>query len=144
MLTDIKIQEFADKFSNEILTECFKERFTSLDNLEDDAQLNAAWEALNDRFYSTIEEFKEHYAPMSREEKHKLLSELTKALCTKNGVYCLLKDDNTPRKMKGVFIEDEDNIIISLENEKDLSNPLEVYISEILTYSNDKETLITA
>lgn len=53
-ITDKKRQELADKFTNEVLTEEFGERFENLENIEDDEDINKIWETLNERFYDAI------------------------------------------------------------------------------------------
>lgn len=53
-MTQSKKQELADKFTNEVLTAKYGERFTSLDDVEDDAEINAEWDFLNEEFYETI------------------------------------------------------------------------------------------
>lgn len=53
-MTEAKIQDFADKFTNEVLTSKYRERFTSLDDVEDDDEINRIWEYLNEKFYNTI------------------------------------------------------------------------------------------
>ena len=53
-ITDKKRQELADKFTNEVLTEEFGERFENLENIEDDEDINKIWEMLNERFYDAI------------------------------------------------------------------------------------------
>ena len=54
MLSDIKVQDLADKFTSEVLTAKYGERFTSLDDIEDDWEIDYDWEYLNERFYETI------------------------------------------------------------------------------------------
>lgn len=49
-----KVQDLADKFTNETLTEVFGERFTSLEDVEQDEEINEAWEILNEKFYESI------------------------------------------------------------------------------------------
>lgn len=53
-ITDKKRQELVDRFTNEVLTEEFGERFKNLDNIEDDEDINKIWETLNERFYDAI------------------------------------------------------------------------------------------
>jgi len=53
-ITDKKRQELADKFTNEVLTEEFGERFENLENIEDDEDINKIWEMLCERFYDAI------------------------------------------------------------------------------------------
>ena len=55
MLSEIKIQELADKATNVAMTDVYGERFTNLDNLEDDKELSDVWDSLNEQFYSTLE-----------------------------------------------------------------------------------------
>jgi len=55
ILDDIQIQNLADKFTSEVLTAKYGNRFTDIDNVEDDAEMNSDWEMLNGEFYSTIE-----------------------------------------------------------------------------------------
>ena len=52
--TEVDPQELADKFTSQLMEELYGNRFTSLDNLEDDAELNTIWECINERFYETI------------------------------------------------------------------------------------------
>lgn len=47
-------QELADKFASETLTAMYGERFTLLEDIEDDEEINAKWEFLNERFYEII------------------------------------------------------------------------------------------
>ena len=47
-------QNLVDKFTVEVLTAAFGERFTSLEEVEEDAELSALWDILNDGFYETI------------------------------------------------------------------------------------------
>lgn len=49
-----KAQYFADKFTNEIMAAKFGERFTNLEDVEDDEYLNRVWDYLNERFYETL------------------------------------------------------------------------------------------
>lgn len=49
-----KLQEMADKFTNEIMAAKFGERFTNLEDVEDDEYLNRVWDYLNERFYETL------------------------------------------------------------------------------------------
>jgi len=53
-MTETKIQDLADKFTNEVLTAKYGERFTSLDNVEDDEEIDKIWDYLNENFYNTI------------------------------------------------------------------------------------------
>ena len=53
-MTKTKIQDLADKFTNEVLTAKYGERFTSLDNVEDDDEIDKIWDYLNEKFYNTI------------------------------------------------------------------------------------------
>ena len=53
-MTETKIQDLADKFTNEVLTAKYGERFTSLNNVEDDDEINKIWDYLNEKFYNTI------------------------------------------------------------------------------------------
>jgi len=53
-MTKTKIQDLADKFTNEVLTVKYGERFTSLDNVEDDDEIDKIWDYLNEKFYNTI------------------------------------------------------------------------------------------
>lgn len=53
-MTETKIQDLADKFTNEVLTAKYGERFTSLDNVEDDKEIDKIWDYLNENFYNTI------------------------------------------------------------------------------------------
>ena len=55
MLSEIKIQELADKATNVVMTDVYGERFTNLNNLEDDKELSDVWDSLNEQFYSTLE-----------------------------------------------------------------------------------------
>lgn len=47
-------QDLADKLTNEVLTEVYGERFTKLDDLQDDAELDNEWEYLNEKFYTIL------------------------------------------------------------------------------------------
>ena len=47
-------QELADKLTNQTLTEIYGKRFTDLEYLEDDAELDNEWEIINNRFYNTL------------------------------------------------------------------------------------------
>ena len=55
LLSSKRVQELADKFTTELLTEIFGERFTKLENIEDDAVVNSTWEEVNNSFYETID-----------------------------------------------------------------------------------------
>lgn len=57
MNKDIKIQDLADKLTTETLTAIYGKRFTSLYDVEDDAEIDKAWTILNARFYSDIFNF---------------------------------------------------------------------------------------
>lgn len=50
-LSSKRAQELADKFTTELLTEIYGDRFTKLENIEDDAVINSAWEEVNKSFY---------------------------------------------------------------------------------------------
>ena len=54
-LSEIKIQDLADKFTNEVMAAKYGDRFTQIDNIEDDAEMDADWEILNEKFYNVIE-----------------------------------------------------------------------------------------
>jgi hypothetical protein len=47
-------QDLADKLTNEVLTEIYGERFTELDNIEDDKELDNDWEHFNEQFYDML------------------------------------------------------------------------------------------
>ena len=47
-------QDLADKLTNEVLTEIYGERFTELDNIEDDKELDNDWEYFNEQFYGML------------------------------------------------------------------------------------------
>lgn len=47
-------QDLADKLTNEVLTEVYGERFTELDDLQDDAELDIEWEYFNEKFYTML------------------------------------------------------------------------------------------
>lgn len=49
-----KAQFYADKFTSEIMSERFGQRFTECKNLEEDDELNRWWESLNEEFYEMI------------------------------------------------------------------------------------------
>ena len=49
-----KAQQLADKFTNEVMSERYGERFTKCKNLEEDETMNGYWEYLNERFYELI------------------------------------------------------------------------------------------
>ena len=49
-----KVQDLADKFTNEVLTAKYGERFTSLEDVEEDNEINADWDFLNEQFYEVI------------------------------------------------------------------------------------------
>ena len=49
-----QIQTLADKFTNEVLTAMYGERFTSLEDVEDDDEINEKWDYLNEQFYDAI------------------------------------------------------------------------------------------
>ena len=40
-INDIKMQELADEFTSKVLTEIYGDRFTNLDNIEDDPEIDA-------------------------------------------------------------------------------------------------------
>jgi hypothetical protein len=47
-------QDLADKLTNNLLTEIYGERFTNLNYIEDDQQIDSDWEYFNDKFYSML------------------------------------------------------------------------------------------
>jgi len=47
-------QDLADKLTSITLTELYGERFTNLEDVEEDEQLNREWEYLNEKFYDTL------------------------------------------------------------------------------------------
>ena len=47
-------QNLADKFTNEVLTAKFGDKFTSLEDIEDDEEMNILWDTLNGNFYELI------------------------------------------------------------------------------------------
>ena len=49
-----KAQELADKFTNEVMAERFGKRFTEIEDLEDDDEMNKVWEYLNEKFYELV------------------------------------------------------------------------------------------
>ena len=49
-----KKQEIADKLTNEILCYFFGDRFRECDNVEDDYEMNHAWEYFNDAIYGEL------------------------------------------------------------------------------------------
>jgi len=53
-MTETKIQDLADKFTNEVLAAEYGERFTSLEDVEGDEEINRKWDYLNEEFYNTI------------------------------------------------------------------------------------------
>ena len=53
-MTQKERQDFADKFTNEIMSAKFGQRFTNLEDVEDDEYLNKVWDYLNERFYETL------------------------------------------------------------------------------------------
>lgn len=53
-MTDIKIQELADKFTNDTMTAMFGVRFIYADDVTLDEEMNRKWEYLNEKFYETI------------------------------------------------------------------------------------------
>lgn len=48
------MQFYADKFTSEIMSERFGQRFAECKNLEEDDELNRWWESLNEEFYKMI------------------------------------------------------------------------------------------
>ena len=48
-------QTLADSFTSSTLNTMFGERFSKLDSIEDDAEINALWEDLNQKFYNAME-----------------------------------------------------------------------------------------
>ena len=48
-------QELMDKLTNLLLTEVYGERFTELDSLEDDAELDNEWEIMNGQIYNLLQ-----------------------------------------------------------------------------------------
>ena len=48
-------QELTDKLTNLLLTEVYGERFTELDSLEDDGELDNEWEIMNERIYNLLQ-----------------------------------------------------------------------------------------
>ena len=53
-MTQKKRQDFADKFTNEVMAAMFGEHFTNLEDVEDNEHLNKVWNYLNERFYETL------------------------------------------------------------------------------------------
>lgn len=53
-MTQKERQDFADKFTNEIMSTKFGQRFTNLEDVENDEYLNKVWDYLNERFYETL------------------------------------------------------------------------------------------
>ena len=49
-----KREDLADKFTNETMTAIYGERFTSLEDVEDDEELNRIWDSLNEKFFEAI------------------------------------------------------------------------------------------
>ena len=47
-------QELADKLTNEALATIYGERFTSLEDVEEDDELNRKWDFLNESFYQAL------------------------------------------------------------------------------------------
>ena len=56
-LTESKIQEFADEFTNKVMTEEYGSRYSELENIEDDEELSEVWDELNEEFYTTMHNF---------------------------------------------------------------------------------------
>lgn len=54
-INDIKMEELADEFTGKVLTEMYGDRFTNIDNIEDDPKIDAHWEHLNEKFYALID-----------------------------------------------------------------------------------------
>ena len=54
-VSDSKMQELADEFTGKVLTAMYGDRFTNIDNIEDDPEMDAHWEHLNEKFYALIE-----------------------------------------------------------------------------------------
>ena len=48
-------QELTDKLTNLLLTEVYGERFTELDSLEDDGELDNEWEIMNGQIYNLLQ-----------------------------------------------------------------------------------------
>ena len=48
-------QELTDKLTNLLLTEVYGERFTELDSLEDDGELDNEWEIMNEQIYNLLQ-----------------------------------------------------------------------------------------
>ena len=53
-MNDSKRQELADKFTNEAMTARYGERFTSLEDVEEDEELNRVWDTINEKFYNAL------------------------------------------------------------------------------------------
>ena len=53
-LTESKVESLADELTAKVMTETYGERYTKLDNLEDDKELSDVWDELNEGFYTTM------------------------------------------------------------------------------------------
>ena len=53
-LTESKVQSLADEFTAKVMTETYGERYTKLDNLENDQELSDVWDELNGGFYTAM------------------------------------------------------------------------------------------
>lgn len=53
-LKESRIEALADEMTAKVMTEVYGERYTKLDNLEDDKELSDVWDELNGGFYTTM------------------------------------------------------------------------------------------
>ena len=53
-MTDERIQTIADEITGHVLTVIFGDRYTNLDNLEDDYELNWLWENINEKVFEVV------------------------------------------------------------------------------------------
>lgn len=54
-MNETKKQHLADFLTTAAMASVYGERFLQLEDIEEDAELNAKWEYLNEQFYITID-----------------------------------------------------------------------------------------
>lgn len=53
----VNIQELADEMTNYTMVKRYGVRFDDCENIEEDPEMNADWEWLNEKFYNTLNTF---------------------------------------------------------------------------------------
>ena len=50
-------QNLADEFTNKVLTAKYGDRFSDLEDVEEDKEINEEWEFLNEKFYNLLVDY---------------------------------------------------------------------------------------